>query len=237
VGFYKGKSVTKKRVDELKPPVRVGWKTISSFRPEWDDTTITFDLRAGGTTRCSPSRIGVSSKPRRGTQLAPPCLRRKLIHPVVCHNPYQHLADPAVRAQPRKSMDIHGGQQPDATRPAMDIHRFANTLRNHHHLNMGMRRSALLRSSMESRGGSPMMPAKPRPGRRSPFADSAPRSRPGESGMAFSYGVILLQDLSCALADDNARCHCVASRHAGHDGTVCYAKVVDSIDPEIATND
>src|SRR5437016_2730518 len=76
------------RVDELKPPVRVGWKTISSFRPEWDDTTITFDLRAGGgTTRCSPSRIGVSSKPRKGTQFAPPCLRRKLIHPVVCHNP------------------------------------------------------------------------------------------------------------------------------------------------------
>jgi len=24
-------------------------------------------------------------------------------------------------------MDIHGGQQPDATRPAMDIHRFAMT--------------------------------------------------------------------------------------------------------------
>ena len=59
----------------------------------------------------------------------------------------------------------------------------------------------------------------------------------GESGMACSYGVILLQDLSCALADDNAGCHCVASRHAGHDGTVCYAKVVDSIDPEIAIND
>ena len=55
--------------------------------------------------------------------------------------------------------------------------------------------------------------------------------------MACSYGVILLQDLSCALADDNAGCHCVASRHAGHDGTVCDAKVVDSIDPEIAIND
>jgi len=36
------------RVDELKAPVRVGWKTISSFRPEWDDTTITFALRAEG---------------------------------------------------------------------------------------------------------------------------------------------------------------------------------------------
>src|SRR6266446_1122782 len=59
----------------------------------------------------------------------------------------------------------------------------------------------------------------------------------GERGMACSYGVILLQDLSCALADDNAGCHCVARRHAGHDGTVCDAKVVDSIDPEIAIDD
>jgi hypothetical protein len=59
----------------------------------------------------------------------------------------------------------------------------------------------------------------------------------GEGGMAASYGVILLQDLSCALADDNAGCHRVASGHAGHDGTVCDAKVVDSIDPEIAIND
>jgi hypothetical protein len=58
----------------------------------------------------------------------------------------------------------------------------------------------------------------------------------GERGMACSYGVILLQDLSRALADDNAGCHCVARRHAGHDGTVCDAKVVDSIDPQIAIN-
>jgi uncharacterized protein YndB with AHSA1/START domain len=44
--FYEGTSVTKITVDELKPAVRVGWKTISSFRPEWGGTTITFDLRA-----------------------------------------------------------------------------------------------------------------------------------------------------------------------------------------------
>jgi hypothetical protein len=36
------------RVDELKGPVRVSWTTISSFRPEWNGTTITFDLRAEG---------------------------------------------------------------------------------------------------------------------------------------------------------------------------------------------
>jgi len=47
LGFYEHR-VTKIRVDELKAPVRVGWKTISSFRPEWDGTTITFDLRAEG---------------------------------------------------------------------------------------------------------------------------------------------------------------------------------------------
>jgi uncharacterized protein YndB with AHSA1/START domain len=46
--FYERQPATKVRVEELKPPVRVGWKTISSFRPEWDGTTITFDLRAKG---------------------------------------------------------------------------------------------------------------------------------------------------------------------------------------------
>jgi hypothetical protein len=39
----------------------------------------------------------------------------------------------------------------------------------------------------------------------------------GESGMAFSYGMILPQDLSCALADNNAGCHGVAGGHAWHD--------------------
>lgn len=45
---YKGTVVTKVRVEELKPPTRVVWKTISSFRPEWSGTTITFDLRSEG---------------------------------------------------------------------------------------------------------------------------------------------------------------------------------------------
>jgi uncharacterized protein YndB with AHSA1/START domain len=46
--FYEGRSVTRMRVAELRSPVHVGWTTISSFRPEWDGTTITFDLRAEG---------------------------------------------------------------------------------------------------------------------------------------------------------------------------------------------
>jgi uncharacterized protein YndB with AHSA1/START domain len=45
--FYGGK-VTKMRIDELERPVRVRWSTISSFHPEWQGTTITFDLRAEG---------------------------------------------------------------------------------------------------------------------------------------------------------------------------------------------
>ena len=47
--FYGGAGVTKVRVDELKPPVRVGWTTMSANAPGgWDGTTITFDLRAEG---------------------------------------------------------------------------------------------------------------------------------------------------------------------------------------------
>ena len=45
---YGGTVVTQVRVEVLTPPSRVGWKTVSSFRPEWDGTTITFDLRAEG---------------------------------------------------------------------------------------------------------------------------------------------------------------------------------------------
>jgi uncharacterized protein YndB with AHSA1/START domain len=45
-GSYGGTQVTKVRVAELVPSVRVGWKITASFRPEWVDTTITFDLRA-----------------------------------------------------------------------------------------------------------------------------------------------------------------------------------------------
>jgi uncharacterized protein YndB with AHSA1/START domain len=48
-GFNDHRVVTKIRVDELKPPVRVGWTTTSSSSPGgWDGTTITFDLRAEG---------------------------------------------------------------------------------------------------------------------------------------------------------------------------------------------
>ena len=47
--FYAGKGVTSVRLDELEPPVRVGWKTISANAPGgWEGTTITFDLRAEG---------------------------------------------------------------------------------------------------------------------------------------------------------------------------------------------
>jgi uncharacterized protein YndB with AHSA1/START domain len=47
--FYEGKGVTTVRVDALDPPVRVGWKTISSNAPGgWDGTAIAFDLRAEG---------------------------------------------------------------------------------------------------------------------------------------------------------------------------------------------
>ncbi|MDQ2834131.1 MAG: SRPBCC domain-containing protein [Acidobacteriota bacterium] len=33
-------------IDDLLPPHRVAWTVTSSFRPEWNGTTITFDLRA-----------------------------------------------------------------------------------------------------------------------------------------------------------------------------------------------
>jgi uncharacterized protein YndB with AHSA1/START domain len=47
--FYEGKGVTKVRIEELRPPGRVRWKTISANAPGgWEGTTITFDLRAEG---------------------------------------------------------------------------------------------------------------------------------------------------------------------------------------------
>ena len=36
--------MTKVRIDELQPLERVVWRMISSFRPEWEGTTITFEL-------------------------------------------------------------------------------------------------------------------------------------------------------------------------------------------------
>jgi len=45
-GFYERKSVTRVRIEELVPLVRVSWKTISAFAGGWAGTTIAFDLRA-----------------------------------------------------------------------------------------------------------------------------------------------------------------------------------------------
>jgi uncharacterized protein YndB with AHSA1/START domain len=48
-GFFNRRIVTKIEITELKPPVRVGWKTISSGAPGgWSGTTVTFDLRNEG---------------------------------------------------------------------------------------------------------------------------------------------------------------------------------------------
>jgi uncharacterized protein YndB with AHSA1/START domain len=46
--FHQCENVIKVRVDELKSPVHVGWKTVSCFNPQWDGTTIAFDLRKEG---------------------------------------------------------------------------------------------------------------------------------------------------------------------------------------------
>jgi hypothetical protein len=34
--YYEDQRATRARVHELKPPVRVGWMVLSSFRPEWE---------------------------------------------------------------------------------------------------------------------------------------------------------------------------------------------------------
>lgn len=49
--FHDGADVTTVLIKELEPPLHVLWKTTSSFRPEWEGTTIIFDLRVddGGT--------------------------------------------------------------------------------------------------------------------------------------------------------------------------------------------
>ncbi|WP_020176051.1 SRPBCC family protein [Methyloferula stellata] len=46
--FSQCNNVIKLRVDELEPPTRVGWKATSSLNPQWDGTTIAFDLRKEG---------------------------------------------------------------------------------------------------------------------------------------------------------------------------------------------
>jgi uncharacterized protein YndB with AHSA1/START domain len=47
-GAYGAPSATRVGIEELNPPARVSWKTISSFRPEWSGTSISFDLRPEG---------------------------------------------------------------------------------------------------------------------------------------------------------------------------------------------
>lgn len=44
--FHEGADVTKVQIEDLEPPLRVRWKAVESFRPEWAGTTIGFDLRA-----------------------------------------------------------------------------------------------------------------------------------------------------------------------------------------------
>jgi uncharacterized protein YndB with AHSA1/START domain len=47
--FNQGRTVTKVRVDELDPPVRVRWTTIFSNAPAgWSGSTLTFDLGEEG---------------------------------------------------------------------------------------------------------------------------------------------------------------------------------------------
>lgn len=47
VGFGPNRE-TRFRVEALVPPVMVGWRVAASFRAEWVDTTIAFDLRPAG---------------------------------------------------------------------------------------------------------------------------------------------------------------------------------------------
>jgi uncharacterized protein YndB with AHSA1/START domain len=57
--FYGGASVIAVMVDDLAPPVRVGWTTTASFHPEWMGTTLAFDLQAeGGDTLLSFAHRG-----------------------------------------------------------------------------------------------------------------------------------------------------------------------------------
>lgn len=68
-GFHERRVVTKIRVDELKPPVRVGWKTIFSVAREGGTARRSRSIyKRRGATRRSPSRTAASSKPTKATR-------------------------------------------------------------------------------------------------------------------------------------------------------------------------
>jgi len=46
--FYDRKSITRVRIEELNPPLRVRWQVVSAIAGGWTGTTITFELRAEG---------------------------------------------------------------------------------------------------------------------------------------------------------------------------------------------
>lgn len=57
--FHDGNDVTTVTVKELEPPLHVVWKTTSSSHPQWDGTTIHFDLRVeAGSTALSFAHRG-----------------------------------------------------------------------------------------------------------------------------------------------------------------------------------
>ncbi|MDB5533841.1 MAG: Aha1 domain protein [Hyphomicrobiales bacterium] len=45
---YGPSSETQVRIDDLQRPARVAWSVLSSFHPEWRDTTIAFDMAENG---------------------------------------------------------------------------------------------------------------------------------------------------------------------------------------------
>jgi uncharacterized protein YndB with AHSA1/START domain len=68
--FYEGKTVTKIRVDELNPSVRVGWTTVSSAAPGGWKAQLSRSICARrGTTRYSPLHIGASRKATKATRV------------------------------------------------------------------------------------------------------------------------------------------------------------------------
>jgi uncharacterized protein YndB with AHSA1/START domain len=68
-GFFEGRIVTKMEVEELKPPVRVGWKIVSSAARGWDGRGSRSICERMGATQCSPSRIAASRRPTKATRV------------------------------------------------------------------------------------------------------------------------------------------------------------------------